>query len=117
MEMTPEFQNEVPACVEGILQTAADMINRNLWELNCLTFTLFIAGYAALDNRQKSRAIQLLQQLEPHSMGANTTMTRQLLQHIYAKQHANMNTIGYDFSIDWKTELDLTGRGLIMFGL
>jgi hypothetical protein len=116
-ERSLEYDSEVSTSIAQVLKIANRVITEARWELQHLTFSLFIAGYAATDIDQKATAINLMSKLEPNSLGTNTAAVRQSLQEICHKQQANMDTTGYDLSVDWVTHLRATGRGLIMFGL
>lgn len=113
-ELTPEYATEVPDSISRILSIAMDCINTGYSSLKCLTFSLFLAGFAATDANQKRLAVSFMKALEPHNLGGNTRTLRKVLEQVYLKQQ--MGGV-YDFSLDWVAELAMTGRGLIMFGL
>jgi len=76
-----------------------------------------MAGYATTDRTQKENVIELMKAIEASSIGVTTAIARRALERIYRKQHATIGTTGYDFSVDWITEIGDTGKGLVMFGL
>ncbi|KAI9731287.1 MAG: hypothetical protein M1818_007912 [Claussenomyces sp. TS43310] len=109
------YPSEVSDSISDILGIAQTIIATDQYEAHHLTFALFMAGFASLDQRQKSMAVHLMMVLESKACGGNTGIVRQVLQGIYEKQQAAMTITGYSMSIDWWEEIRRTGRGLVIF--
>lgn len=116
-EPTPEFHSEVPSRITEILEIGTHLVQAKRPELQNLTFSLFIAGYAATSLYQKNMVIDLMTAFEASPIGGTTVMAKTVLERIYYKQQARIETTGYDFGVDWIAEFETIGKGLVMFGL
>lgn len=111
------YTPEISESISDILNIAQLILADDRYEASHLTFALFIAGFASLDPRQKSTAINIISALGRRSYGDNTRIVRDILYGIYDKQQATMSTTGYNLDVDWWEEIRRTGRGLVIYGL
>ncbi|RMZ92691.1 hypothetical protein DV736_g66, partial [Chaetothyriales sp. CBS 134916] len=117
LDTTPEYDTEIAVASNQILSISSRIINEGRADCRFLIFPMFMAGYAAMDGGPKAAAMDLIGQMENHSIGRNTSATKKVLKLLYEKQRERFMMTGQSLDVDW---MDVVGEQqmlIVNFGL
>jgi hypothetical protein len=110
------IMEEVSACATEIIELVQQAVAEERWELQCMSFSLFLAGVVSRKRDEKGLAIHLMNALDRQSYGENTASMRRLLVKVYDKQQTSAGSGVQNLGVDWVNEMKMDGLRLVMFG-
>ena len=117
LDTGPEFDVEISQAVSEILHTAGNIVDTGRFEVRSIIFPLFMAGFASIDDHQKSLAMDLITIMEKEKIGGNTAATRNALQVVYERQKQRFMHTGHSLDVDWIEVIAELGVRILDFGL
>src|SRR5271156_2543383 len=100
----PDYDADVPACATEIIEIGRQIVAEERWDCRYITFGLFMAGFASTNLAEKALAFDLFDLVEQHCFGGNTTVMKQFLSTIYARQQ-DADRSGRPLEIYWIEEM------------
>ena len=94
---SPPFIHEVFQCSGEILRLAREIVSNGHLERKFIVFPLFMAGFVARREEERSEILGLVRRMEEDSVGRNLVAVRQLLETVYERQgerRGNVDWVG-----------------------
>ena len=116
-QLSDQQPDYVEVCISEIIQAGHIILSQERFDMGFILFPLFMAGFATDDDNKKQLALGMIRSIEQHCFGPTTEICRRLLETIYQKQRAVTLEAGDASSVDWVEEIEMSGQGLVLYGL
>ncbi|GAB7357702.1 hypothetical protein MBLNU459_g0369t1 [Dothideomycetes sp. NU459] len=110
-------QKEVARHCSIILELASATVAAKNFDQHHFIFSLFLAGFASVKQRDKVLAVELLRAMEGTGISQNVSHSRKLLELVCLEQRARVAAGGCQEEVDWISFARERGMGFVNFGL